>query len=326
MKIGILTYHFARNYGAILQCYALQESLKEMGHDVCVIDYRPEPVARGYAVFDPHRFWGRTPARFFRKSWRELNVIGDRRKRFAAFETFARNRLNLNPSAAGLDLVIVGSDQVWNTALTEGFDPNYWGENGCPARLASYAASLGDLAGVDLQKAHALIGKNFRTPSFREPSSAMAFTDIPGARVDVDPCFLPGRACWEALADSSELRIDEPYLLLYLVKPSAEAVSRAREEALARGLKLITLSAKLEMENSPQVAAASPADFVALVRGASYVVTTSFHGTVFSLLFEKEFAAINASGDRRMSDLLESRDCLGQQRSESLSYLEKITR
>ena len=328
MKIGILTYHFARNYGAVLQCYALVQHLSAAGHDVSVIDYRPRVLEKGYKVFDIRRFWGRTPARFFKKTARELSVIADRKKRFDSFESFLQDSFRLVPACeiSSFDLVIVGSDQVWNTKLTEGHDRLYWGNFSTEGMIASYAASFGDLGCIDKNASEDLFKRNFSCVSFREESALNAFPDVPGARVDIDPVFLPDRSLWGRLADSSGISIGSPYLLLYLVKPSDEARFFAREEAEKRGLGLVVLSAKLEMENSAKVAAASPADFVRLFHDADYIVTTSFHGSAFSIIFGKEFRSFNASGDSRIPEMLASKESLDRRRTESINYLASLTR
>ena len=317
MKIGILTFHFARNYGAVLQCYALQESLREACGDTVVIDYRPHTVASNYKIFDVHRFWGRTPSKFLHKTRHEIEVLPTRRRRFHAFEKFLEDHISLSGDISGCERVIVGSDQVWNTRITKGFDPLYWG-NRIEAPVFSYAASVGNAEEKDLHQAVELLKKNFRAISLREASDI-----IPG-RTDVDPCFLPDISLWNALADESLLDTSEPYVLLYIVKPSSEAHSYAESEARTRGLRLLILSAKIEMVNSPEVAAASPADFVKLVRDASLVVTTSFHGTAFSIIFGKEFKSFCA--DNRILGLLDSSEPMSERIARSKEYIKEIVR
>jgi len=328
MRVAILTFHFARNYGAVLQCYALVQHLTAAGHDVSVIDYRPGVLARGYKVFDLHRFWGKTPSKFFKKTIREFKVLKKRRLRYKAFEAFLQDNFKFAPAndLSCYDLILVGSDQVWNAELTRGYDKHYWGPFKSDARVASYAASFGSLANIDKEKAISLLQKNFDIISLREKSAVTALRKVNGARADIDPVFLPDVSVWNALAEKSTLSIGKPYLLLYLVKPSAEAVFFARGKAESKGLKLVILSAKLEMDNSSKVATASPADFVRLFCDAEYVVTTSFHGTAFSIIFGKEFQSFNASGDNRITDLLAAENSLDQQKAESIQYLAEITR
>lgn len=302
MKIGILTFHFARNYGAALQCYALQEALRSVGHEASVVDYRPRSVASGYRVLDPHRFWGRTPSRFLRKTMSEVRVLGARRARYASFEKFIRKQLNVRAKGA-VDAYMCGSDQIWNARITRGLDPSYWGV--APGRHFSYAASFGDY--VPGSDALALLRTNFETISVRE-NSALPLLEGLEARTDVDPVFLLSADRWSALADDSLPRIDAPYLLLYQVKPSKQARSAAERIASARALRLVVLSAKVEDEASLEVRDSSPTAFLRLFRDASAVVTTSFHGTAFSIIFHKDFLSFKAvaGSDSRQKDLLDA--------------------
>jgi len=324
MKIGILTYHFAVNYGAALQALALKEYLCSLGHETSVVDYCPKAVAGGYRWFDISRFWGRTPGKFVGKTLGELRVIGARRARYRAFAAFRSRSLDLAPvsSLRSFDLVIIGSDQVWNTGYTKGFDPLYWGEDSrLPKLVASYAASFG--GAVPAGAASRL--SRLVAVSVREKSSLEALAGS-GARCDLDPVFLLPKSRWASLADESKLVPAAPYLLFYQVKPSLEALEYAREEAYAKGLQLVCLSAKLEMENSPGVIASGPSDFIKLFRDASEIVTTSFHGTAFSLIFEKEFKVFKATGpeDTRIEDLLLERETLDELAASSREFLSKL--
>lgn len=319
MKIGIITFHYARNYGAVLQCYALQKVLLSAGHDVTVIDYRPSSVAGGYKVFDIRRFWGATPAKFLRKTRKELRVIGSRRRRYQAFENFVGSELRLSRTVRGIsamenisrdyDMLIVGSDQVWNTKVTKGIDPIYWGgfKRLDKTGLISYAASMEDGLCHETVDAIQRFLPSFKAISVRENCLANTLDGIlksVGTETVVDPTLLLDASEWNTLAQ--EPVISEPYLFFYQVRKSEEAYQLAKRLASDKGLKLVVLSAKPELENSLEVQCASPSDFVSLFRHASYVVTTSFHGTVFSLIYGKPFWCVDVNdgkGSRQM-DLL----------------------
>ena len=133
MKVGILTFHYAYNYGAVLQAYATQEILKNMGHEAVVIDYHNKKINENYSkrkfLFSNFIKSG-LKAPFYLLSkfyyWR-------RRKNY---KIFVDNYLNLaetyvfekeNIAFSDFDLILIGSDQVWNYKLTGGFDNVYWG-------------------------------------------------------------------------------------------------------------------------------------------------------------------------------------------------------
>lgn len=319
MKVGILTFHFACNYGAVLQCYALQSFLEASGHEVRVIDYRPKAVADGYRWFDIRRFWGKTPAKFFRKTSSELRIIGNRRRRYMAFDEFVYGNLYLSipvqtpedmvKLSNEFDIIVVGSDQVWNRRLTCGTDPIYWGdfERLSHTSIVSYAASMEDGFDKDTESSVKRLLARFDALSVREDSLRKELLRcIPDARVKtvVDPVLLLDEFQWEKIAPVS--RIEVPYLLYYQVRRSERAYEMAKHVAQDKGLKLICISAKVELENSPEAITASPSEFVSLFKNASFVLTTSFHGTVFSVIFRKEFVCVAVDDGRntRQDNLL----------------------
>ena len=151
MKIGLLTFHCAHNYGAVLQCYALQETLISMGHEVEVINYRPKYLIASYKRFELHRFISLNLINSLKNSIKEALLAGRRFRRYKAFEEFITNRLNLservnaNNIPSKYDIYIIGSDQIWNPKITKGFDSVYWGQFKFPKerrRYIAYAASM----------------------------------------------------------------------------------------------------------------------------------------------------------------------------------------
>lgn len=345
MKIGLLTFHFARNYGAVLQCYALQQYLRSLGYEVFVIDYRPGSIARGYRTFDVRRVWGRTPAKFCRKTLRELRIFKSRAVRYRAFEDFVQRRFRF-AKPSNCDAIIVGSDQVWNIALTGGkMDPYYWGKAFTRVKLIAYGASVENglkllptnttTSSASAQEDTAVINREelrealarFDGVSLRERESLDLFRQYrPDAVLVCDPVLLMSADFWRKVSKSASgtlkcgcTRNGSPsanedttehrgYLLYYQVRASEKGLAYAGKEAQRRGLELLCLSAKLEDCNSPSVATASPEKFIALIDGADYVITTSFHGCVFSLLLHKEFTALQLGDGRdgRIRDLLQS--------------------
>lgn len=146
MKIGILTFHCANNNGAVLQCYALQEYIKTLGHEVYVIDYRPDYVAKRYVVFSFRRLLSKNLIKTFKRICTEPYLYHIQKKRQYGIDEFVSNKMNLYPYNsdiynAGFDAIILGSDQIWNPKLTgKGFD-EVLGGSGFSCKKISYAAS-----------------------------------------------------------------------------------------------------------------------------------------------------------------------------------------
>ena len=314
MRIGILTFHSAHNYGAVLQCYALQEYLTSLGHQVEVIDYRNPSVMNCYKCFNPEVLKRKNPYRIMQNLYHEIKFYRVKKQRSAVFTKFINTRLNLAPTNTiqenPYDLIVVGSDQVWNYNLTNGFDPFYWGDFTRPTKtkLASYAASMQDSWPDALDVTISRKLNNFDYISTRELSIANKLKAIsPNKQISqvLDPTILFSSNQWDRIAEKPS--INEPYLLLYQVNSSEKAVAIAKHIAEERNLRLVYLSAESEGINSSICTSASPEVFVGLFKYAAFVVCSSFHGTVFSLLYQKSFYSVKGAGkNARVETLLSS--------------------
>lgn len=312
MNIGILTFHRAHNYGAVLQCYALQEYLKGLGHKVFVVDYQQSSLLKCYKPFDIRRFLSKNPIKCIRKMVQEINLIDVRLKRFRNFNTFITNRLNI-ASLDSLkdrfyDIIIIGSDQVWNTKLTHGFDPYYWGNWGdTHTKIVSYAASVEEFWDTKYDSKVTTLLNRFNFISVREEDAATKLKQmLPNKTIEtvVDPTLLVEKCVWERIAIKPSIK--ENYLLLYQVRNSQHAELIAEKIASEMGVKIVRLSAKIDAANSKECLSTSPEEFVGWFKYASFVVCTSFHGSIFSLIFNKPFYSIklNDGRDSRVKSLL----------------------
>lgn len=353
MKIGILTYHYAHNYGAVLQCYALQNFLNSLGHTVRVIGYENTNICKDYYVFDWHRFKIKNPFTLIKRITHELSFYHIRKGRYNAFNDFINNYLSVCPVQeiydAPFDLIIVGSDQVWNYNLTKGFDSYYWGEFAHPnkTKLATYAVSMQDTWPREMDSIIKKRLSNFKHISVREESLACRLRkmmpDIDVATV-VDPTLLFSSNEWDKIVVKPH--INEPYLLLYQVDVNPIAEDSAKKIAKERNLRVIHLYAQPDKPHSSEVAKTSPQEFVGLFKYASFVVCSSFHGTVFSILYKKSFYTVRVPGkSRRVETLLQIygldkyilsapvdtikdvdyRDTLPDSSEQSMIYLKNIT-
>lgn len=295
MRVGILTFHRAHNYGAVLQCYALQETLRKFGHDVQVIDYRQPWIEEFYKVFSLDMAKRSSDSisglfAYLKKNAKKFMLAPNRTRNFRDF----RNRyFDMTPSCSDMipvdfDAYVIGSDQLWSLHCLGGEpDDKYFGHFQRPADslMIGYAISA-DKSSVDalsVQIREAVPG--FTAISMREEGIAdmvRKISDLP-CEVCVDPTLLTDASMWKDVIDDKWEGQD--YVLVYEVrwrKENKGALRRKAEElaaAIGGGCKVIDLSA-----GSRPVT-----DFVSLFRHAKYVVTTSFHGTVFSILFERPF-------------------------------------
>lgn len=318
MKIGILTFHCAINYGALLQTYGLQEYLKHLGHDVFVINYRPKYLLKPYKVFNWEWWPSLSVCQNVYFLIRAILALPIRLKRKRRFTLFAQSNLNLcSPDFSNLysafDAYIFGSDQIWNPQITEGFDKIYFG---CfPAaegkKRIAYAASAGSVCHlISEEKEFLSFMSSYTAISVREKFIAdFVNARIRGMQAEVvlDPVLLAGRGVFERVA--LQERSNKKYLLVFRFCCNDTSIIRKVAEAIAekQNLEIVELLPDSEvLKNREIITTASLGDFIALFRDASHIVTTSYHGTVFSILFEKDFHVINSSHSERMVNLLSS--------------------
>lgn len=304
MKIGILTFHCAVNYGAVLQAYALKEVLYRMGHDVHVIDYRPSYLTNVY-----HPLFYRPGLKSLVKAsgWIEwfhfIKVCIRKIIRNRKFKAFAINYLSLDRTAMSgvadnYDTIICGSDQIWNPDLTgKRFDEIFFGllPNARNVKVISYAASVGymdNLKGHEAELAAYLKGLSVisvREKQLAEYISALAPDFLPIPITVVDPVILAGRDIFDAIASEKPL-IERPYLLYFSLWNNSMLLQYAQTIAKEKNFAFIELTTYYERVPGRKLyKPASPTEFCSLFKYAHYVVCSSFHGMVFSILFNKQF-------------------------------------
>lgn len=303
MKIGILTFHCATNYGAVLQVYALKSTLSQMGHDVHVIDFRPNYLTDYYIAWQPRPGLRSLASTEGRKRWHDYLISGSRRsRRNKSFEKFSRKHLALDSRplseiSAGYDVLLCGSDQIWNPDITDRkLDQVYFGilpGDTHPKRIA-YGASAGSNSKLDgLHRDFANDLRQMDAVSVRETNLAELISDLcPEQNVEtvVDPTILAGREIFDALAPKR--LVEKPYLLYFDLANDASLRSRAKKMARERDLEFIEVTTYHEIVPGQKLfRPASPAEFCSLFKYAEFAVVTSFHGTVFSILFQRPFIA-----------------------------------
>lgn len=319
MKAGILTYHFAKNYGALLQCYALETELQRQNVDVQVLNYVSPRQADNNALYSrrlsPKKMLKNTvllPFHFFRK------------KRYDAFSSFLSAHLSLTRWVStleelkaltdeGYDLLISGSDQVFNPQI-EDFEEAFFLPFETPARKTSFAASLGRADAGDLQKYRGYLA-DFSCLTVREHNAVPVLNQL-GITVDAvaaDPVFLLEKQEWEKLIRDTGTLPKSPYLFCYFLdaKNAGTYLKTAKKLAGQKGLKLINIVTRYRPSLISRGAKldVGPEAFLGLLANADYVCTDSFHGTAFAILLNTDFSTFVPSAnatDQRKQNLAES--------------------
>ena len=296
LKAGLLTFYHLHHYGALLQAVATQRALEGLGWECETIDYF---VAQDNRILQPPT----SPGRAASDAYNALRYPALRR-RWQRFEDFSRAHLALTPRRYGsleelraadlpYDLLVCGSDQIWNPLIfpDKRFDPVFFGAFS-PLRKIAYAPSFGVPRvpeGMETELEGYLQG--FSHLSVREIQGREIVREAAGreAEVVLDPTLLLTAAEWSALAAERPAR--GGYILCYCIARPGPLEPYVRRLAEETGLPVVQLcgTRRKVHPKAKMVFDAGPAEFLALFRDASYVCTNSFHGTVFSVQFQRPF-------------------------------------
>lgn len=317
MKIGILTFHRANNYGAVLQNYALQNILNMNGFNAITVDYRSHSIEKNYHINKIessgnlfHRIIG-TLLNFYKYS--------QLKERQEAFETFRNTMLTMSKSVNNkdieqlenyLDVFICGSDQVWNENIMSSEDRDVYSLSFVKHKYkASYAASAGKARNLSNELIYRISQLNYVTVREKTLSTFLREMGIL-SNIVCDPVFLITGSEWQKMIkERSVQRYNKPYLFLYYVDSHRkETCKAARYIAKKRKLKVIypTAKSKDTLTIGKCVYRDGPLEFASDLANAKFVVASSFHAVAFSIIFHKEFIVIlHETTGERVIDLLE---------------------
>jgi hypothetical protein len=301
VRVGILTFHAANNFGAVLQTYATCRALEEFGCEPCVIDYRPSYFAA------PPRPAGRRllsmPTKVLRKlregSFRTAlgNVL--RNRRFARFRrdflpTTARvywNAEQLRADPPDVDVCVCGSDQIWNVRLTDGrLDPSLFLDFAPRGvRRVAYAPSIGGFVfPEEYREAITALLKEFAALSGRENDLCTIIKQLAGrdAPMVLDPSLL--------VADYSPairepMRPPKRYIAVYPLDYSQPFVDSVQRVKTLLRLPVVNIGARPLPGADANRNSLGPSEWLGWMRRATFVCTNSFHGTAYSIILRRDF-------------------------------------
>lgn len=329
MKIGIITFHASHNHGSMLQAWAMQNYLQKKGHKVEIINYRSFQQKKLF--FQPFELNNKYS---FQSSLKRLFLspfsFKSFKKKWQLFESFLNSEYNLTKEYNTIeqlydenfdyDLVVVGSDQIWNTdGLGSGECTEAYFANFVSCKKIAYAPSFGpDITHVnkDFIKKHL---RNFSGLSVRESSGKSFLLDnklVNSVEVVCDPTLLLEGEDYFQLIESRPL-YNEDYIFFY--SPHALPIRHFEiVNKIGQQLGIPVIADRLyypkdikkfsHIKIFPEV---GPKEFLNLIKNAQLVVGESFHLLVFSLLLKKSFFCINGDLDNRLSNLLSA---VGMQR------------
>lgn len=299
-SIGIITFHESPNYGAILQSFALQEYLRECGYEVKIIDYRnaDRQFAQVHGIKRIRSIiWNATLRKLFIDRIRTEKTKNFKEKFIHLTDHSYTNKNTIKSDPPKFDCYITGSDQVWNKRNNNGDTTYFLDFAPSGKRRISYAPSFGagQMNNDYLELIKPYIDK-IDCLSVREISGAEIIQKLcsRSAQVVCDPVFLLTREQWQGIMKTPE----EPGYILCYYMPGDKIVENTILEISKKiqsktGLRIVNIGKK-EYDKlkfwEPNRFDFGPEEFVGAIANAEYIVTNSFHGTAFSVLFEKKVA------------------------------------
>lgn len=315
MRIGILTYHACHNYGACLQAFALQQTIKSKYKDCSIIDYQTSKLID---INHPFCKIPKHPKEMIKNLTRAVYYAPLKRREWL-FEDFINNVLGLTPRCSNdddvkaisetFDCVVCGSDQTWNLDPSIRYEtPLYYMNFTKKQRRITYATSFGSWVKHFPEREEELIPwiRQFDRLSMREESGVQMLRSK-GLECEwvLDPTLLLHQEDYDGIVDGRI--VDEPYVLLFSWNGAKEAVELTKMVSKKLGCRAFYIvppprAMFCGIERKLDV---GPRQFLSLVKHAEFVITNSFHGTVFSTIYQKPFiSAIQNKVDPRRASLM----------------------
>lgn len=280
-KIGITTFYRAYNYGAFLQTFGLQKAL-ENKYKVTNIDYTCDKIKNDYKLIKTTNI---------KKMVKSLIFLSKNIKRKNKFNKCIKEHIKLSNINDEYDCVIAGSDQIWNIKLTGGYDTIYSLEYFKDIKKISYASSVGDESLIHKNEdEYKKIMNNVDIISVREESAKKELEKLTDKKIKVnlDPTLLLTKEEWDKYTVNKD--IDEPYIFSYFVGVTQENYDTLDLLTNRLGMKTISYSENPKEKNIiKKCFTDDPFEFISKIKYADLAFVSSFHGTVFSIIFNKEF-------------------------------------
>lgn len=317
MKIGILTFHRATNYGALLQMYALYKTLRDLGHDVEIIDYRSEAIEKRRKLFRWHDLISkqgivnkfRYIASSFVLPYSKIKLNNKLDKFLTANFRFSAIIRHYTEMPEYYDAIFFGSDQIWNPVICEGYDKVYYGQfDKGKTKLITYAASIGfeEYIKGGTNKTFKNYLSSYDSISVRERKLSEILSNEYNIKncVVCDPSqFLSKKDCEELM----QLPTEKGYVLLFDTDETTGAMKFA--EDIANQLNtyvLIMKPLRNRLKKCPHKICSefSVPEFLGYIYNSVCVVTDSFHATSFSIILEKDFYTLKMKHMNSRSEAL----------------------
>lgn len=304
-NVGIITFHNSYNCGSMLQSYALQKVLNLLNVKNEIIDFSNDGQREVYSLYDHNKTI---------KSFIKNIIVSLYRKRiiedFNNYEMFKNNIFKLSEkkynnskelSDECYDIVITGSDQVWNITIKDGDEAYFlpWVKN---AKKIAYSPSFGSksiLKYADNTDKYVKMINDFNYVSTRENNGKKWIKDLTGKDVPVllDPTLLLAEKEYDVIEDKN-IKIPKKYIFYYSPSFDYKINKLVKKISTKYKLPVIAFNSKnyyvkgMNFKGFKQAEYESPSVYLHLIKNATLIITTSFHGTIFSTIYRKKFWTI----------------------------------
>ena len=303
MKVGIVTFNQAINFGAHLQAYALQEYISSLGEEAYQVIIRNNhqdifmPINNFHSVLANLR-----RAVFYSRFKRKLNLFRDFEKKYINYTDWIIDTQNASDYEDSFDCWVTGSDQVWHCAA--GMNEIFFLEFVRTKKRIAYAASMGEpVVKKDEYERFCDALRKFNYISVREDSIKSLISQASNLNVScvLDPVFLLGREHWQQFIKP----IKNKYIFVYATQVSEELLNQINDLKDKTGYDVYTVHKLPRIKARILEYKSGPIEFLSYIANAQYIITSSFHCTAFSIIFEKNFVTISHSNTgARTNDLL----------------------
>lgn len=319
MKIGILTFHRPINYGAILQATALQEYLNIQEKNAIIIDYRHPRIEHDRKLIGSRYSKERSLYANIRSLIRDIIEYSREKQLHDKFDEFLKKHIRLTEKCDNneslekvsneVNTLLVGSDLVWNWEIDSELNEVFFLQfakkfNGYKA---SYASSIGSskIPG-ELKTKYSKYLEIFDTISVREENAKRLLQPMTDKNIEVvlDPTLLLDSLNWERFEE--DVNAPDMYILVYLLESSSDIIDIVSHIVKVYNLPIVFFDRfNVYKCKGKCMHLAGPGQFLTLIKNAQIVITNSFHGAVFSVLYKRQFFCIpHSSRGSRMIDLL----------------------
>lgn len=316
-KIAILTFHRPLNYGAVLQAVATYRMLEKSNYQPLLIDYRHPRIEKSRQLFDLEKEY--PPYKNLKNLVKGVLRFETEKIRGKRFDEFIRNNTllskpceqdeQLRDATKNIDILLVGSDLVWNCDIDKDLNKVFFltFDDGTNKLKCSYASSLGtSIIPQEYEERYKNYLSSFTHISVREKTAKILLERITEKQISVvlDPTLMIDKSEWEQL--EKYVKVPDKYIVCYILEFTPEVIEVIKRVEDYFQLPVVyftrdTVYGKRGVSKYKY----GPAEFLYILHHAEFVLTNSFHGTVFSILYRRDFATIpHSTRGSRMKDLL----------------------